>query len=355
VRVPSFTEEASPGRGADARDSLVGVSFGVVTLFTIAGSAGTTPLVRFAVSPIWETLAAVRTMVDERSRPYHRPWHETVRERAGDVELGLLLAVQPRNGYVPDFLTPPPATHAPRLRDQLADVRSTPPARVEHELRRCRAGAAAGRSAATLDRLVAEPAAAREQLASAIHDAWRELVAPFWPRVRSLLDDDVDRRSRTLARHGVGHALDELHPRIRVTKRGVSVADADDEVVPLDERGLLLMPSAYVWPAVVAIVDEPWQPTIVYPARGIAELWREPAPPPEALARLLGATRAMLLASLDRPLSTTALAALTELSPAGVSGHLLTLRDAGLVSARRHGHELRYRRTALAGALLRGV
>ena len=87
---------------------------------------------------------------------------------------------------------------------------------------------------------------------------------------------------------------------------------------------------------------------------GIAELWRAPATPPDALARLLGQTRALVLAGLDQPLSTTALAALLELSPAGASRHLLALRDSGLVAATRHGHEVRYRRTALGSALLRG-
>jgi hypothetical protein len=61
-----------------------------------------------------------------------------------------------------------------------------------------------------------------------------------------------------------------------------------------------------------------------------------------------------VLASLDRPLATTALAGLIELSPAGTSRHLLALRDAGLVSATRHGHEVRYGRTALGSALLSG-
>jgi len=71
------------------------------------------------------------------------------------------------------------------------------------------------------------------------------------------------------------------------------------------------------------------------------------------LGRLLGPTRARLLACLDRPLSTTALAAITGLSPAGVSAHLLTLRNAGLLSTARHGHEVRYFRTDLGSALLR--
>jgi DNA-binding transcriptional ArsR family regulator len=50
---------------------------------------------------------------------------------------------------------------------------------------------------------------------------------------------------------------------------------------------------------------------------------------------------------------TTALAAMTALSPASVSAHLLTLRDAGLLSATRHGHEVLYHRTELGAALLR--
>ena len=61
------------------------------------------------------------------------------------------------------------------------------------------------------------------------------------------------------------------------------------------------MPSAYAWPVVAAIVDGPWQPTLVYPARGVAELWAVPTPPPRALARLLGQTRALLLVSLEPP------------------------------------------------------
>ena len=49
--------------------------------------------------------------------------------------------------------------------------------------------------------------------------------------------------------------------------------------------------------AVAAFSDEPWQPTVVYPARGVGMLWSpEEAPsPPEALERLVGRTRATLL------------------------------------------------------------
>jgi DNA-binding transcriptional ArsR family regulator len=70
---------------------------------------------------------------------------------------------------------------------------------------------------------------------------------------------------------------------------------------------------------------------------------------------VLGSARALLLTTLERPLSTTTLAALTELSPAGVSRHLLVLRDAGLLASRRRGHEVRYARTPLGDSILRGA
>jgi DNA-binding transcriptional ArsR family regulator len=309
--------------------------------------------VRFACSPIWETNAAVRTLVHERRRDHHEPWHRLVAGRAAGLDLAPLIAVQPARGFIPDFLSPPPTTARPRLRDQLAEVRATPPEQVAAELRRCRATVDDDHRR-VLDALLADPAAGRDLLAARLHEAWQVLVAPFWARIRTLLDRDIDQRSRTLARHGLRRALDELHPKVRWTARGLSCADRSGLTVELDERGLVLMPSAYMWPRVAAITDEPWLPTIVYPARGIADLWRSPTAPPDALARLLGRTRALVLAGLDAPLSTTALAALLELSPAGASRHLIALRDSGLVAAERHGHEIRYARTRLGAELLAG-
>ncbi len=113
------------------------------------------------------------------------------------------------------------------------------------------------------------------------------------------------------------------------------------------------MPSAYLWPHVAAIIEQPWMPTVIYPAAGIAGLWQAHVSPPDALGRLFGRTRALVLACLDQPMSTTTLAAMAGLSPASVSAHLLTLRDAGLLATTRHGHEVRYHRTELGSALLR--
>lgn len=310
--------------------------------------------VRFACSPLWETQSAVRTFADESGRSRHESWHRLVRERAARLDLAPLLAVQPLRGFTPDFITPPPRTPRPRLRDQLAEIRATPPAQVGLELERCRESVTNDRYRSLIDGYLAEPERARDLLADRLQEAWTELVAPFWVRISAVLERDVEYRSRTLARHGWRRVLEELHPRIRWTRRGLSCVDRSGRTVLLDERGLVLMPTAFHGPKVAAIVDEPWLPTIAYPARGTGELWRTPAGSPAALGRLLGRTRALVLTSLDEPLSTTTLAALIELSPAGVSRHLLALRDAGLVATTRYGHEVRYGRTSLGSALLRG-
>ena len=122
--------------------------------------------------------------------------------------------------------------------------------------------------------------------------------------------------------------------------------------VELGGRGLLLMPTAFSAqrPSVIAV--EPWQPTLMYPARGIALLWesaREAAP---ELAGLIGATRAQILVSLDAPQSTTELAQRLGLTPGGVSQHLSVLAGGALVAREREGRVVLYARTALGDALI---
>ena len=321
-----------------------------MTLFALQ-SADAALALRFACSPMWETQAAVQAFADERALTDHAPWFNLVSQPMARLDLTPLLAVLPTKGFVPDFLTPPPRTAQPSVRDQLAEIRATPPSQVARELALCRETVKDERHHQVFDFLLEDPARARDLLATRLHEAWLELVAPFWVRIQTVLNRDVDERSRMLARHGLRRVLDELHPRMRWTRDGISCDDDSGRTVEVDARGIVLMPSAYLWPNVATVVDEPWLPTIVYSARGVAELWEENTAPPDAVARLLGRTRALVLASLDEPLSTTALAAIIGLSVAGTSPHLLALRDTGLVSSTRHGHEVRYLRTELGTAV----
>jgi DNA-binding transcriptional ArsR family regulator len=256
---------------------------------------------------------------------------------------------------VPDFLTPPPAGPAPTFQEQLGEIRETPPAQVAIELERCRGNDRDHEYLPVLERLIADPRAARDVLADCLEVAWHVLVAPFWARISALIEADIEYRSWRLAVGGLGGMLDDLHPAIGWADGAIRVDAPPDADVELGGRGLVLMPSAYLWPKVAVVVDEPWQPTLVYPARGVGELWGAPdAATHVPLTRLLGRTRALLLTCLDTPASTTALAGRLGRSASGVSGHLVALRDAGLVKSARHGHEVRYSHTELGANLVRG-
>jgi hypothetical protein len=122
-------------------------------------------------------------------------------------------------------------------------------------------------------------------------------VAP----VRALLEADLHRRARRLAEAGPAGLFAELHPAVRWEGDRLEVEMAYDEDVDLGGRGLLLVPSAFMWERPAAITRPPWQPTLIYPARGAATLW-EPrgGDAGGALGRLLGPTRARVLARLRR-------------------------------------------------------
>lgn len=306
---------------------------------------------RFARSPLWETANAVRAFVDARSRPYLRPWWERVRDAPPAEEL---LAVQSSSGYTPDFLSGPPGGAAPSAEEQIEAVRATPPARVAAELARVDLARCA--SPGTVRAMLADPEAARDRLADHLEDAWRRLVLPWWPRLRELIDADVEYRSRLLAEHGLGHVVAGLHERIRWEADAIVVEPAAEEVErELGGDGLVLMPSAFVWPHTTVIVDRPWQPTVVYPARGIGALLGGRTVAAVPLARLLGRTRALILADLAEPASTAVLAARHGLAASTVSAHLSALEGAGLLVRRRYRHEVRYRHTALGRALTDGL
>ena len=92
--------------------------------------------VRFAVSPLWETMSALRVLLEPHRHGFHLPWLDAVRPGLDDVELWPLLALSPRRGWTPDFLSPAPAGPATDIADQLAQVRATPPDQVAQEVKR---------------------------------------------------------------------------------------------------------------------------------------------------------------------------------------------------------------------------
>ncbi|WP_369146575.1 DUF5937 family protein [Streptomyces sp. R44] len=310
--------------------------------------------IRFAISPLWETHSAVRVLARPEKQGYHLPWMRRIAGAARGVDLAPLQLLMPLRGHSPDFLYPPPLRPAASIEEEIAAVRDTDPALALDDFERALAETPGAADTAEGRRVLADPAGAVARLADLLRDAWEALVAPEWPRLRALLEADVAYHSRRLAEGGLERLLGELHPAFdwAAETATLRVDYPGEHDRPLDGQGLVLMPSVFTWPDVVSGFDPPWQPTVVYPARGIGGLWSEAGDrTPEALARLLGPVRANVLCALAEPMGTTALAHLLGRAPSSVSAHLTVLRDAGLLTSRRYGHQVLYERTPLGIAL----
>jgi DNA-binding transcriptional ArsR family regulator len=319
----------------------------VTFTFTVDDLART----RFAISPMWELVSGIGLLRDPSLASIHLPWVEEVRSAAREIDSTTLLTLIAPRGYMPDFLTPPPSSPLATFEEELELVRSTPAAQVRREMGFFLGGRKPPES---LLPFLEQPRRALVELAETLAKLWERTLEPHWPRLRALLEADLLHRSRRLTEGGPADLFEDLHPSVRFGEARLEVqaaCTADD--VPLRGRGLLLVPSAFAWQNPRLIIDPPWQPTLIYPARGVALLW-EPgsARTPEALAGVLGQTRATLLQALDAPVSTTDLAHRLELSPGGVSQALTSLRAAGLVSGARRGRSVHYLRTPTGDKLV---
>ncbi|HYH88562.1 MAG TPA: DUF5937 family protein [Solirubrobacteraceae bacterium] len=299
--------------------------------------------VRFAISPLMELHTSVRALEHPDAKALHLPWVADTRARVADIDIALLQALQPRKAYTPDFVSPPPRSPLGELEQELAEMLATPPERVRLELRRAYEGR---ELPGVLEPLLADPRRMLPQLAELFRAYWERALAPHWPRIRALLEGDVLYRARQLADGGAQLLFADIHPEVSFAEDTLRIDMPYEVTTDLAGRGMVFVPSAFTWPRPAASVEPPWQPFLVYPARGIAALW-EPgrAAPPAALAALLGARRAAILAALHAPRSTTELARALELAPGSVSQHLSVLRGAGLVHGHRVGRSVLYVRS----------
>jgi DNA-binding transcriptional ArsR family regulator len=304
---------------------------------------------RFAISPMWETAAAIRALRNPSLISLHLPWVKRIRDEIRDLDLSLAWGLLPRKGYIADFLTPPPSTPLADFEEELELVRTTSPDQVRRDVGiLLRDGA----PRAGLQPYLDDPRASVEGLADLLERFWRRALEPDWGRIQSLLEADLLYRSRRLTEGGVELLFSDLHSHVAWNEDRLEIEMNCAVHVALEGRGLLLVPTAFSCHKPSAMTAEPWQPTVVYPARGVALLWESAEPAPEALAKVLGRSRAMLLADLDAPRTTTDLASRLEMTPGGVSQHLTALRDSGLVSAQRNGRQVLYCRSPLADDLV---
>lgn len=305
---------------------------------------------RLAFSPLWETVASIRVLQSPARHSVHLPWvHQTrplVRALPGH---DLLTALVPPRGYLPDFLTPPPASPLPSLAEELTALAATPGSELRRDLRT----AYPHGLPEVLQPLHDRPKTGLRRVVGLLRAYAEIALLPHWTRLQDLLEGDVRYRSRALARGGAYELFGDLHPRISWHHDTLRVDNRFSVHRDLTGEGVLLVPSAFCWPSVLVISRAPLQPTVYYPARGIALLWESHrAQGPEHLRALLGGTRARVLIETAAPASTVELARRLDVTPGNVSQHLGVLRRAGLVSGHRSGSVVLYARTALGDQLV---
>ncbi len=320
-------------------------------MLRVALNAADLANVRLALSPLWEVIASVRVLNDPGLHPLHQLWVKQVHKRLteSDRDWQLLFALV-CDTTIPGFVSPPPAVPSPDLELELATLAATPPKEVRTAL-----ASMVGPNPPALIAVYNDPVAGLAHLVDIIGTYWDIALAPYWPSMLALLERDVHYRARTLADGGVHLLLSGLDPRVRWNGETHTLDVTTQHFsgfVELEGRGLLLVPSLFIWPRIFAKLSRPWQPTLRYPPRGIAELWHPSETSTSgALSAVLGHSRTALLTELHFPTSTTDLAMRTGLSAGNVSQHLKVLRGAGLVNAHRTGRYVLYARTSLSQSL----
>ncbi|MDQ4502917.1 helix-turn-helix domain-containing protein [Sinomonas sp. ASV322] len=314
--------------------------------------------VRFEASPIWETVTSLRAL--QQGTALHKPWIDEAKKRLAASpdpksreHLRLLTTLVPANGPIPDALTPTP-DRQDTLSDSLAAFADIP-AELWHRdleyLGHRKLPDYAGPIVAEFREDVARGVA---RVADALEWYWSTAVEPYWPRLRSVLLADIDSRLEELARHGIQEVFKTLHPSVRPTPDGLEITrGCEVTTLPEPGRGLILVPNAFVWPNTLVLNTAPFVPTITYAPRGVGRLWEKVRETNESpISRLLGRTRAQILAQLDVPMTTTQLACALDLAAGTVSSHLKILAESGLTEPLRSGREVFYQRGKVGEELL---
>jgi DNA-binding transcriptional ArsR family regulator len=209
-----------------------------------------------------------------------------------------------------------------------------------------------------------DPAELGRRFAALVTDYWEAAFADEWARLEPQLTEAVSQAGREIAVGGFYAFVGSLSPRLRVEPEleqfGLDLPH-HHRVEVTEERKLVLVPSAFVWPHVRVNCDEPWPLTLVYPARFVIDEARPHIPSADLVSVLDALGNATRLHTLKltaaRPRSTQELAKLVGLTEAGMSKHLHKLAAAGLVNTRREGYYVLYsadveRLRPLSGALL---
>jgi DNA-binding transcriptional ArsR family regulator len=331
---------------------------------------------RFATSPAFEVVATLRGRNSATLPEHARRWYSRAAARLDSGTLALLHALVPTDHfYVPDFLTPQPKQPRETPERMVEAIAATPPHEVARELdfsiagrpihaefvetfgdekryRRWRRPA----PRVLADVIGAGEASLAREAAGAFGRFFDAAIAEEWPQVTAVLEADIAYRSDVIAAQGLSAMLGTLGADLSWDGHRLALERPFEVSVDWADDGLLLTPCTAHTGAVLFSAERPRTPTLTYAARGSAELGIRPVDRDRDahLGELISATRLSILHLVGEPQTTLTLSRLDGHAPATISHHLSVLQRSGLVTSRRSGRKVLYRRTALGDALLTG-
>jgi DNA-binding transcriptional ArsR family regulator len=286
---------------------------------------------RLAMSPLWELVASLCVLHDDKPPLEHAEWIVRTRRALRGVQLGPVADPFGGTRVIPDFVAPIPDEPSPDLDAELERMRATERDVIRADIADCYGDDVPP----PWDAFLARPREMLDRLADGLHVYWETVLADEWPRLRSVLEGDVLGRARSLALSGPEAVLEELHPRMRWRPPTIEL-DKPFEEIQFEGRSLVLIPLVFAKSVLIANQSREQVVALGYQARGTAEL---AAPEPEGgdgrLDLLLGAGRATVLRALEQPATTTELARRLSYAPSTVSAHLDVLSRAGLIDRHR--------------------
>jgi len=276
------------------------------------------------------------------------PWRGDTRPRL-TPHMRPLLDLVPAHGWIPDFLEP-----AGCLPGALDWVRAATAADVDFDLARI---AAERRPPPTAQALAVGQKQALERLAEAVAAYQHVAVAPYGRLITAAFDASRAARARTLTDGGLDLLLATLHPGIRWNPPVLEIVGyRDGERLDLDGRGLLITFGvlALAPRASVSFIPGGRAPVLMAPVcerPSLAALLADSVPT-AGLAALLGRTRAKAVRAIAVGCTTTELARALGVAPTTASEHATVLRNARLITTRRHRNAVLHTLTPLGAALL---
>lgn len=320
-------------------------------MITLRVDADTVTRVRLSYSPASEVMYWLSIAVSGVRHPVFGDPGPLARGALAHPDVALLADLVPPPGvnYLPDFLTPQPGFGedcAELFDEQIAAVESASQDAVEFQVG-AELHATWGRPTPAGVARALESGQVQRRLAAGLARFWKESLAELWPKLQSVLDQDIAARVTTLRTRGLGRVLNTAHPTLSWTGDAILLDKTWSGEHDLRGRDLVLAPAVLSWPRL--LVQGPPDAVLYLPAQRIGTAVSRSG---EDLGAVIGDARALLLAELEEARSTTDLARRLGYTPGTISYHLSAMHRVGLVTKSRDGRFVLYQRTARARALL---